>query len=207
VPDFLSLTTAQALLSNTCISYGAQDAFWEDRGAYTGEITPSVLREVGCRFAELGHAERRAIFGETDADVARKSAAAARNGLVPLVCIGERHADADFDQGVSTAVAECTVQIQAVLDAVPADTAIVFAYEPVWAIGQAQPASAEHVKAVIHRCRELVPSEREVRFLYGGSAQRGSFRHLAGELDGLFLGRFGQDVQALRDILKEVSDA
>ncbi|KAI8624976.1 triosephosphate isomerase [Xylariaceae sp. FL1651] len=92
IPDHVSLTSVIAQLRRAPVPVlaGAQDAFHEDAGAFTGEVSPAVLAEVGCRVLELGHAERRRLFGETDESAARKAAAAARNGIVPLVCVGER---------------------------------------------------------------------------------------------------------------------
>lgn len=201
IPDFLSLGTAQALLRahTPSLQLGAQDCFWEDSGAYTGEISPAGLRAVGCTLVELGHAERRRMFGETDELVARKARAAERNGLVPLVCIGERGRGS-----LAEAVDECAMQMDAVLAVTAGE--IVFAYEPVWAIGAAHPAESGHVVAVTRALRERC-TEREggVRFLYGGSAGPGTFAGMREGVDGLFLGRFAHDVRNLEKVIREVS--
>ncbi|KAK7754792.1 hypothetical protein SLS62_003106 [Diatrype stigma] len=146
VPDHISLVSAIAQLKSRHatpmipkILPGAQDAFHEDCGAYTGFTSPAVLAEVGCRIVELGHAERRRLLGETDADVARRAAAVVRNGMVPLVCIGERtrgtgrrksqtSVGAGVDREgsdvegeaemIAAAVAECKPQVEAVLAAI-----------------------------------------------------------------------------------------
>lgn len=208
IPDHLTLASVIAQLQphQPKIMVGAQDAFWEDSGAHTGSVSPAVLAELGARLVELGHAERRRTFGETDADAARKAAAAARNGLVPLVCVGER-----IKAGVlSMAVGECAGQIDAVMAAVPADAEVVLAYEPVWAIGAAEPASAEHVVGVVAALREL-PSVRGrsglTRIIYGGSAGPGLFEKLKESVDGLFLGRFAHDPAAFVKTIQEISSA
>jgi triosephosphate isomerase len=198
IPDFLSLTaTSTALrLEAPTIRLGAQDCFWEDSGAYTGEVSPAVLKSIGCSLVELGHAERRRLFGETDADVAKKARAVVRNGMTPLVCIGEKR------QGtIEEAVDECRPQIESILEVT--DQEIIFAYEPVWAIGQPKPASAAYVVAVTKELRKLCGS-RPVRFLYGGSAGPGTFDAMRDGVDGLFLGRFAHDPERFREVITEV---
>ncbi|KUJ16808.1 Triosephosphate isomerase [Mollisia scopiformis] len=198
IPDFLSLTAASTILrlEAPTIRLGAQDCFWEDNGAYTGEVSPAVLKSIGCSLVELGHAERRRLFGETDEHVAKKAQAAVRNGMTPLVCIGEK------SQGsVEEAVEECRPQMESVLGVT--DEEIIFAYEPVWAIGQPEPASAEYVVSVTKELRKLC-GQRPVRFLYGGSAGPGTFDAMRDGVDGLFLGRFAHDVKNFYEVIKEV---
>ncbi|GAB7189495.1 triose-phosphate isomerase [Kineococcus sp. NUM-3379] len=206
IPDFVSLAAGAELLRGSGIALGAQDASWEDAGAYTGEVSPAVLAEVGCRYVELGHAERRRLFGEDDEVTARKATAAARNGLVPLVCIGETTRSGEGAEAVEAAVAECRPQVESVLAAVPDGSEVVLAYEPVWAIGQPRPASADHVVAVTRRLRELAAGRAgTTRVLYGGSAGPGLFASLAEGVDGLFLGRFAHDVAAFRAVISELA--
>jgi triosephosphate isomerase (TIM) len=205
IPDFVTLTKTISQLKDLKISTGAQDCFYEDSGAYTGEVSPTVLAEVGCRIVELGHAERRRIFHETDTDTAKKAAAAARNGLIPLVCIGER-----TEGEVSIAVSECSSQVDAVMAAVPDDAEVILAYEPVWAIGASKPAGAEYVVAVTRQIRELVSVKARAgitRILYGGSAGPGLFEKLKDGVDGLFLGRFAHDPAQFCKTIKEIAAA
>lgn len=214
IPDHLTLASVVTQLqqqqqttnkASPTILVGAQDAFWEDTGAYTGEASPANLAELGCRLVELGHAERRRLFGETDADTAKKAVAAARNGLVPLVCIGERSRGP-----VSMAVGECASQVAVVMDAVPEGVEVVLAYEPVWAIGASAPASSEHVVGVVDAIRGLpcVKNRKGMtRIIYGGSAGPGLYEKLKGSLDGLFLGRFAHDPAAFIKTIHEVADA
>ncbi|MFK4788961.1 triose-phosphate isomerase family protein [Microbacterium sp. ZW T5_56] len=182
---------------------GAQDVATEDSGAFTGEVSAAVLAELGCRFVEVGHAERRRMFGDTDAVVAAKTHAAIRNGLVPIVCVGEaERVDAD------TAASACIEQIRSALAA--ADDAgvrgeFVIAYEPLWAIGAPAPAADDHIRGVCTRLRaHLRAAERPARVIYGGSAGPGLLTRIADSVDGLFLGRFAHEPGAVRDILDEV---
>ncbi|KAI0880618.1 Triosephosphate isomerase [Annulohypoxylon maeteangense] len=207
IPDHVTLMSVVSQLEGTNILTGAQDAFYEDTGAYTGEVSPAVLAEVGCRIVELGHAERRRIFGETDLDAARKAAAAARYGMIPLVCIGERAREGEGTAAATTAaIDECKLQVEAVLESLPDDAEIVLAYEPVWAIGAAEPAGAQHVVAVTREIRALECVRRRrgtTRIMYGGSAGPGLFEKLKDGVDGLFLGRFAHDpAQFYRTILE-----
>jgi triosephosphate isomerase len=198
IPDFVSLTAASTVLrlEAPTIRLGAQDCFWEDNGAYTGEVSPVVLKQLGCSLVELGHAERRRLFGETDETVALKAKAAVRNGMTPLVCIGEK------TQGTTAqAVEECKPQIESILEVT--EDEVIFAYEPVWAIGQSEPASAEYVVAVTKELRKLC-GQRAVRFLYGGSAGPGTFEAMREGVDGLFLGRFAHDPIRFREVISEV---
>ncbi|KAH8691315.1 triosephosphate isomerase [Talaromyces proteolyticus] len=189
---------------------GGQDAFWEPLGAYTGEVSPQALGEVGASIVELGHAERRSIFGETDEITAKKAAAASAQGLIPLVCIGEISAPGEVaSQAVGLAVRECDVQIQAVLKTLPAHAPVIFAYEPVWAIGQPQPAGVDHVSAVVAGIRNAIGKrEGDVRVLYGGSAGPGLWSQggLGKAVDGMFLGRFAHQVEGVRKVVREVEE-
>ncbi|KAI9054901.1 hypothetical protein LZ554_002045 [Drepanopeziza brunnea f. sp. 'monogermtubi'] len=198
IPDFLSLSSASTTIQlyAPTIRIGAQDCFWEDRGAYTGEVSPASLHELGCSVVELGHAERRRLFGEGDAMVARKAQAAEQNGLMPLVCVGERQRGS-----VEGALGECRAQVESVLAVTRGE--VIFAYEPVWAIGMEVPADPEYVVDVAKGLRALC-GERKVRILYGGSAGPGTFGKMKEEVDGLFLGRFAHDAQALEEVIGEV---
>ncbi|ORY56328.1 Triosephosphate isomerase [Pseudomassariella vexata] len=205
IPDHITLTSVIAQLEGSKVMTGAQDAFYEDSGAYTGEVSPCVLAEVGCRIVEVGHAERRRIFGEMDEDVAKKARSAARNGMIPLVCIGER-----TKGEVSIAVDECRTQVENVMAAVADDAEVILAYEPVWAIGAAEPAGAGYVVSVVKEIRALdcvQMREGVTRVLYGGSAGPGLFERLKEGVDGLFLGRFGHDPAQFYKTMQEIASA
>jgi triosephosphate isomerase len=208
IPDFVTLMEAGRILESSSIMLGAQDTFWEDKGAYTGEVSPAMIRQAGARIVEIGHAERRALFGETDETVAKKAAAAARNGLIPLVCIGERTHHSIASAAVGAAIAECRPQVTSVLAAVPDHVDVILAYEPVWAIGAAQPADADHVVNVTKELRKLASGRKGVtRIVYGGSAGPGTFATIAEGVDGLFLGRFAHDINNLKKVIEEVGGA
>jgi triosephosphate isomerase len=199
IPDLLSLASASnLLLSAPSIRLGAPDCFWEDSGAYTGEVSPMGLKSLGVSMVELGHAERRRIFSETDEMVGKKAQAVERNGMTPLVCIGEK-----IQGTVEEAIEECKVQIQAVLQTTHRE--IILAYEPVWAIGQSESADAEYVVAVTKGLRKIcIENERDVIILYGGSAAPGTFEPMREGVDGLFLGRFAHNVENFEQIIREI---
>ncbi|KAF7575463.1 Triosephosphate isomerase [Pyrenophora tritici-repentis] len=208
IPDFVSLAESARILESSSIMLGAQDCMWEDKGAYTGEVSPLVLRQVGARIVEIGHAERRAMFGETDETVANKAGAAARNGLIPLVCIGEKTHHSVASAAVGAAIQECRPQVTSVLAAVPDDTEVILAYEPVWAIGAKEPADADHVVNVTKELRKMAAGRKGVtRIVYGGSAGPGTFAKIAEGVDGLFLGRFAHDMHNLKKVVEEVGGA
>lgn len=207
IPDFVSLAeTAERV--KTCpvpVWLGGQDCHWEDSGAFTGEVSPAVLSEVGVRIVEVGHAERRRLFGEDDAVVAKKAAAVGRNAMVPLVCIGEQTRG-----DVALAVGECRAQVEAVLAGVSPAAEVALAYEPVWAIGASEPAGEEHVLGVVEGIRQLgcvTSREGVTRIVYGGSAGPGLYARLKSGLDGLFLGRFGHDPERFVKTIREVAEA
>ncbi|KAF2730851.1 Triosephosphate isomerase [Polyplosphaeria fusca] len=208
IPDFVTLMESARILESSSVMLGAQDTFWEDKGAYTGEVSPLMLRQAGVKIVELGHAERRAQFGETDEWVAKKAGAAARNGIVPLVCIGERTHHNIASAAVGAAIEECKPQVTSVLAAVPDDVEVILAYEPVWAIGAAEPANPDHVVNVTKALRQLAAGRKgTTRILYGGSAGPGTFAKIAEGVDGLFLGRFAHDINNLKKVIEEVGGA
>ncbi len=200
LPSFLSIPGAAEVFAGTPVRLGAQDLGPFDRGPYTGEVSGTDLRDFGCSVVEVGHTERRRLFGEDDVMVAAKVAAAVRNGLVPLLCVGEE-APGDPDD----AARQCAAQV-ASATAGRVDPELWIGYEPVWAIGASEPAPAAHVRAVCARLRELTRECADrVRILYGGSAGPGLLAQLEGQVDGLFLGRFAHDPEALRSVLVEAA--
>jgi len=208
IPDFITVLPSKDKLSYTSVQLGAQDCYSEDKGAFTGEVSPLTLSQAGVKIVEIGHAERKRLFGETDADVARKAAAIVRNGMTPLICIGEKTKSNIASQAVGLAVSECKPQITAALSQVPDDADVVLAYEPVWAIGAAEPAGADHVVAVTQNLRALLEGRKgRTRILYGGSAGPGTFQKLKDGVDGLFLGRFAHDVGNLEKVIQEMSES
>ncbi|KAK1783188.1 mitochondrial triosephosphate isomerase [Copromyces sp. CBS 386.78] len=227
IPDHLSLRYAindiefyqcdYDPITDARVFVGAQNCYWEDSGAFTGEVSPAVLAEVGCRVVELGHAERRRYFGETDEMTSRKAQAVVRNGMVPLICVGEGspgEVPPPGEGAIKKAAEEVVGQVERCLDGIDPIEQVLLAYEPVWAIGAAQPAGTEHVRAVVRAIRQSkVVREREekggeTRILYGGSAGPGLFERLKEEdgVDGLFLGRFAHEEEQFWKTICEVAE-
>ena len=171
-PPFPWLLGVAEVLDQTGLKLGAQDCFWEISGAYTGEVSPAMLKGW-CQWVIVGHSERRANLGETDDMVARKAAAALANELSVIMCVGEL--DEHYEAGTGDAVV--TTQVKAGLANCSADDSsrLVIAYEPVWAIGSGKSADPEHAYKTMRLIRRVVGetigagAARKVRVLYGGS--------------------------------------
>jgi triosephosphate isomerase len=201
IPTYLQIPAALEAFADTPVVVGAQDVSAYSPGAYTGEVSADELTEVGVSVAEIGHAERRRLFGETDADVAAKAAAALGAGLQPVLCIGESVRDADASRTV-------VAQLHANLAGAPSGPVIV-AYEPMWAIGAPEPAPAAHITAVTSALRtalDALPERADSVVIYGGSAGPGLLTGLGDAVDGLFLGRFGHNPRSLMAVLDEASE-
>ncbi|MBB3595107.1 triosephosphate isomerase [Rhizobium sp. BK529] len=211
IPPFTAVREVKQRLSGTSVKVGAQNMHWDDAGAWTGEISPIMLRDCGLDIVELGHSERREHFGETDATVGLKVAAALRHGLTPLVCIGETRAEREA--GMADHVLERQVRgaLEQVADAV-GQPQILLAYEPVWAIGvNGIPATADYAderQAAIGETARAVLG-RSVPVLYGGSVNSDNCDELIAckHIDGLFIGRSAWAVEGYLDILARVSRA
>jgi len=174
-PPFTALMAVSRLLEGTGIGLGAQNLYWEASGAFTGEISPAMVKEF-CQYVIIGHSERRIYFGETDETVNKKTKAALAIGLIPIVCVGETLAENESGQ----TAAVVTRQVKAGLEGIPAEQAgkIVIAYEPVWAIGTGRASSGENANAVAaNYIRPVLQSmfgrevAEAVRVLYGGSVK------------------------------------
>jgi triosephosphate isomerase (TIM) len=206
LPSFPYLIDTMATFAHTPVEVGGQDLFWTDEGAFTGEVSGAQLAELGCRYVEVGHAERRRIFGESDADIAAKTAASFRNHLTPILCIGELHPGP-----ATSAVKECLTQLDSALSMSVDDAStgpLAVAYEPQWAIGAAEPASPDHITTVCNGIRshlDSIPQLAGSQVIYGGSAGPGLFTKLKAGVDGLFLGRFAHDPAAVELILDEAA--
>lgn len=159
-------------LQGSRIAWGAQDCSAHEQGAFTGEVSASMLVEFGCRFVIVGHSERRALHGESDALVADKAKRALAHGLTPIVCVGESLAERDADQTESVVKRQLSAVIHALGHCVPQ---IVVAYEPVWAIGTGRTASPEQAQAVHHALRVQLRAASDkadqMSLLYGGSVK------------------------------------
>ena len=207
LPAHPVLAEAAQILRPAGAHVGAQDIFWEDEGAYTGEVGGRIVAEIGGRYAEVGHAERRRIFGEDDDVIGLKTAAAYRNGLAPVLCVGEPGHGTAAD-----AVRHCIREIDAVLTRAASlgqTGRTIVAYEPQWAIGAAVPATPAFISEVIrgldrHLC--TLPGQADSRVIYGGSAGPGLIGQLDPAVSGLFLGRFAHNPKAVGSILDETAE-
>jgi L-erythrulose 1-phosphate isomerase len=198
LPPFPLLERTVQVLGPHGVQAGSQDVSWAEAGPMTGEVTAALLAELGCRYAEVGHAERRQHFGEDDAMTARKAVAAARCGLVPLICVGERHPD------LGEALVEAVHQAGAVTEKLDHHP-FVIAYEPLWAIGAGAPADADHVLRVGEALRSSIPAlgGGTGRLIYGGTAGPGTLSTLRPCFDGVFLGRRAHRLEGLQQVLEE----
>jgi triosephosphate isomerase len=193
-PTFPALAPVAQVLHGTRILLAGQNLHWEDRGAFTGEVSGAMLRAVGCSHVIVGHSERRQLFGETDEWVARKARAALRADLTPIVCIGETLAEREADE--TWAVIDR--QLRAALYDLDAAAIgrLVLAYEPVWAIGTGKVASPEEAEEVHASIRQLVGElgnaavAGAVRILYGGSVKPDNIDALMRQpdIDGALVG-------------------
>lgn len=193
-PPFVCLPAVLEAVKGTNIAVGAQNMHFEENGAYTGEIAPSMLVELGVKYVIIGHSERRQYFAETDQTVNKKTLKALEHGLVPVVCVGESLEERQ--QGVTIDLVR--LQTKIALKGVTAEDAkkVVIAYEPIWAIGTgmtATSAQAEEVCAAIRQVLAEVYSQEvadEVRIQYGGSVNGGNANELfnMGNIDGGLVG-------------------
>jgi triosephosphate isomerase len=204
---FPLLMYAVETLTATGIEVGSQDVSSFGLGAHTGEVTASIVADLGVRYAEVGHAERRIGQGETDSDIALKVQRCIEVGLTPVVCVGEERSMASPE-----ASQIACAQLRRRLALLPANSSVVVAYEPEWAIGAASAADPISVCYVISALRSVLDELKAPgRILYGGSAAEGVYSALCnaasvttGIPDGLFIGRAALDVSRLREIVDEI---
>lgn len=205
IPPFTLVREVKAALADTSVKVGAQNMHWADDGAWTGEVSPLMLKDCGLDIVELGHSERREHFGETDKTVGLKTEAAVRHGLIPLICIGETLAERE--SGRAQEVLETQVRgALGKLSGAQIQAQILLAYEPVWAIGvNGIPATSDYADArqaeIIAVAEEVLG--RRIPCLYGGSVNPGNCEELIScpHIDGLFIGRSAWNVEGYLDIL------
>lgn len=201
-PTYLQVLPALTAFADTPVRIGGQDVSGHPAGAFTGEVTAAELAEVGATIAEIGHAERRRLFGETESETAAKTRAALTAGLTPLLCIGETE-----HQDPTDAAPVAVAQLRSALDGAPAG-AVIVAYEPVWAIGAPEPAGHDHIRTVAAALRAEIdtdPARTGSVVIYGGAAGPGLLTALGDAVDGVFLGRFAHDPDALTTVLDEAA--
>lgn len=211
IPPFTAVREVKTMLDQTSVKVGAQNMHWADDGAWTGEVSPVMLRDCGLDLVELGHSERRAHFGETNETVGRKVEAAVRHGLIPLICIGETLAEKQAGRAQDVLVAQLHGALGS-LTGMQRQAQILLAYEPVWAIGvNGIPATADYADA---RQAEIIAVAGEmlghrIPCLYGGSVNPDNCAELIAcpHVDGLFIGRSAWDVAGYLNILAICAEA
>jgi len=207
-PPFTSLWVVKEIINGTNIHLGAQNMFWETKGAFTGEISPLMLKDVGCEYIILGHSERRQYFKETSKEVAKKTEAALSVNLAPIVCVGENLKERE--SGKTESIIE--QEIKALFPKIDSTLAarIIVAYEPIWAIGTGKSSSSEDASIIIKFIRELFSSKygskiaERIRILYGGSVDPKNIKEFMNEsdIDGALVGGASLNTLSFSQIVK-----
>lgn len=196
----VSLAAARASLGRAGVPLlGAQDVFWANEGAYTGEISPAMLKEFGMSFSLVGHSERRIHLGETDEMVNKKAQALQKAGIKPIICVGETEAQKKKGETLKVVRAQVTAAIVGLKS--DGDSAPVIAYEPVWAIGTGKSCTAQDAKIVHEAIREVLAkkfgkeSAKEMAIIYGGSVDQRTIAEYmtTTEIDGVLIGSASLD--------------
>jgi triosephosphate isomerase len=209
-PPFTALRSVGEAVGGTAVALGAQDLYWEPKGAYTGEISPGMLHDIGCRYVIVGHSERRAYFGETDESVSRKTRAALEAGLRPIVCVGESLEQREAEE--TEEVVRRQVE-RGLGDLGERLREVVIAYEPVWAIGTGKTATTEQAQSAHAFLRTVLASlagpdlARAVRIQYGGSVKPANAAELFAcpDVDGGLIGGASLEASSFAQIVKAVS--
>jgi len=201
---YTALWALAEALKESPIALGAQNAHWEEKGAYTGEISVEMLKEIGARYVVVGHSERRQYFGETDATVNKRTLAVMAGGLTAITCIGETLQEREANQTFKV----LERQIKDGLKGIPAPATAVIAYEPVWAIGTgktATPAQAQEAHAFIRQevAKLYGDAAQRIRILYGGSVKPDNMAALMKEkdIDGGLVGGASLDAESFAKIV------
>jgi len=211
-PSFTALEKVAQRLKGTGVFLGAQDCFWEQEGAFTGEVSPTFLKELGCRFVIIGHSERRTHLGETDEMVHQKVKAVLAEGLVPVICVGEtfeerQEGNKDFVVMSQVDKAVAGVDLQK-------DDQLIVAYEPVWVIGSGQavePAEARHTHQVIRQVLidhfDAAAVQERARVIYGGSVDASNIKSFFAEenIDGALVGGASLDPHSFAELIQAAS--
>ncbi len=209
-PTFTALAPVFKVIQNSPVALGAQNLFWENEGAYTGEISAAMLKSVGCRYCIIGHSERRQYFGETDETVNKKIQAAIQVDLKPVFCVGETEKERESEQTLSV----LDKQVKKGLEGLVSDQLdmLVIAYEPVWAIGTGKTATDAQAQEVHQFIRSLVEKNfgnalsDSIRILYGGSAKPDNITGLMSmpDIDGGLVGGASLDAESFSEIIKYI---
>jgi triosephosphate isomerase len=207
-PPFTALESVSRVIKNSPVALGAQNLYWEDEGAYTGEISAPMLKSAGCQYAIIGHSERRQYFGETDKTVNQKIQAAIQIGLKPVFCIGETEQEREAEQTLSVLDKQVRKGLERLLPE-QLDTLII-AYEPVWAIGTGKTATEDQAQEVHQFIRSLIEKSfgndlsKSIRILYGGSVKPDNILNLMAmpDIDGALVGGASLSADSFSRIIK-----
>jgi triosephosphate isomerase len=207
-PSFTSLWVVKEIINGTNIHLGAQNMYWETKGAFTGETSSLMLKDVGCEYVILGHSERRQYFKEASEEVAKKTKAALSVNLTPIVCVGENLEERE--SGKTESIIE--QEIKALFPKIDSTLAarIIVAYEPIWAIGTGRSSSSQDANLIIKFIRELFSSEygskvtERIRILYGGSVNPKNISEFINEsdIDGALVGGVSLHALSFSQIVK-----
>jgi len=191
-PPFTLLTSVKKALRGSKVALGAQDCHFNEKGAHTGDVSPVMLKEIGCSYVILGHSERRADHGESDELISKKASAAYAQGLKVIICIGETEAQRDVGKTIEV----CTAQIAGSVPAEATANNTVIAYEPVWAIGTGKTPTPQDVEEVHAAVRKALAKKlgkgnaNKMRILYGGSVKPSNAKEFLSlpDVDGALIG-------------------
>jgi triosephosphate isomerase len=208
-PPYTALADVADALCDSNIKLGAQNVYWEDSGAFTGEVSPVMLRDIGCRYVIVGHSERRKYFGETNDKVNKRIRAAQSSGIIPIVCVGETLEEREAQKTIEVV----QTQLEQVFRGLSSEqmAGLVIAYEPVWAIGTGRSATAQQAQEVQGFIRgwlkEHYPAEiaEGLLILYGGSVKPDNIKKLMVEkdIDGALVGGASLESPVFVDIVKK----
>ncbi|HRX35450.1 MAG TPA: triose-phosphate isomerase [Aestuariivirga sp.] len=210
IPPFPYIAEVADILRGTKVKIGAQNMHWDDQGAWTGEVSPPMVKDCGAAIVELGHSERRTFFGETDETVALKVQAALRHGLIALVCIGDTRAEYDAGATADVLAKQTRYALRDVGKTAPGK--VIIAYEPVWSIGEGGvPADPDFANEQHKKLKHLTAglAGEPLPILYGGSVNPQNCCDLAkrSDIDGLFIGRSAWNAAGYIGIIEAVTAA
>ena len=207
-PVFTALSEAADLVIDSNIGLGAQNVYWEEKGAFTGEVSPMMLKDAGCKYVIIGHSERRKYFSEINETILKKINAVQSVGLIPIVCVGETLEEREQEKTVEV----IKKQLQEGLKGITNESLekIIIAYEPVWAIGTGKTATPEQAEEIHKFIRDWICDNysldisEEVRIIYGGSVKGSNAKELMGQkdIDGALVGGASLESQLFVELIK-----
>jgi triosephosphate isomerase len=207
-PVYTALAAVKGSLEGSNIGLGAQDCFWEDSGAFTGEVSAALLKDAGVQYVVIGHSERRQFFGETDITVNKRTVSALKHGLIPIVCVGETLEERESQRTFDVIKKQCSGSLAGF--STEEMKKIIIAYEPVWAIGTGKTATPDQAQEVHKYIRKLIsdmfePETAEVvRIQYGGSVKPDNAAELMKQpdIDGALVGGASLKADSFTGIIK-----